>query len=411
VNPDTPDTPEIPDTLLRATGLTVGYRQPVLSNIDLEFGRGQFIALLGPNGAGKTTLLRTLSRHIEALAGKIEILGRDLRAIRPSELARAVAVCLTDNARPPLLSVGEFVALGRYPHTGFMGRLSASDVDIVRQALAAVAAGDLAERPVERLSDGERQKAVLARALAQEPKLMLLDEPTAHLDLKHRVEVMDILRSLCRAKGVTVLAALHDIDIAAKAADRVLLVGEGKVLGDGLPEAVLTGETVARLYDFGAASFDGRLGGIEFRGDGRAGKVFVIAGRGAGAPLFRLLSKKGLAIETGVLDDGDLDTFVANALGARTFVRQTRGGGPDPALAAALAALPGCDFAVDCGVAGNDAAALRERCAERGLPLFCLGVEKQRPPTDEEAARGVCADLAELSAAIDRSRGRRRAVA
>ena len=375
-------------SLLRSSRLTVGYHQPVVSDIDLDFGHGQFIALLGPNGAGKTTLLRTLSRHIKPLGGSIEILGRNAMNISALEMARVVSVCLTDNAKPPLLSVNEFVALGRYPHTGFMGRLSSHDVDVVNQSLAAVAAGDLADRLVEQLSDGERQKVVLARGLAQEPKLMLLDEPTAHLDLKHRIEVMGILRSLCRSQGLTVLASLHDIDIAAKVADRVLLVREGQVTDYGLPEAVLTGEKVASLYGFDAADFDSRLGGIEFRGDGTAGKAFVIAGHGTGAQLFRLLTKKGLSIETGVLNEGDLDAYVANALGAITHVRMAHADTPCRTLETALAALPACDFVVDGGARGPDADALRARAAEHGLMLLRLGENST--------------NLGELSSAIDR---------
>jgi iron complex transport system ATP-binding protein len=330
-----------------------------------------------------------------------------LNAIGALDLARDVSVCLTDNEKPPLLSVSEFVALGRYPYTGFMGKRSARDVEVVERSLDAVAAGDLAGRLVDQLSDGERQKVILARALAQEPKLMLLDEPTAHLDLKHRIEVLGILRSLCRARGLTVLASLHDVDIAAKVADRVLLVGEGRIRDYGLPEAVLTGEQVSRLYGLDAAGFDSRLGGIEFRGDGRAGRAFVIAGRGTGAASFRLLSKKGLSIETGVLNDGDLDAFVAGALGARAFVHKP-GDEPRQALAAALAALPGCDFVVDCGPADDDAKTLRARAAEHGLPFFSLA---GTPPAGMSASFRACADLAELSSAIDRLQDDRRRAA
>mgnify|MGYP000898108705 FL=1 len=384
------------ESILHSEGLSVGYRAPVLREVNLDFGSGQFIALLGPNGAGKTTLLRTLSRHLKPLAGKIEVLGRDLNTLSALELARLVAVCLTDNAKPPLLSVDEFVALGRYPHTGMMGRLSLHDAEIVERSLAAVTASGLSGRLVEQLSDGERQKVVLARALAQEPKLMLLDEPTAHLDLKHRIEVMGILRSLCRSHGLTVLASLHDIDVAAKVSDRVLLVQNGGIRDYGLPETVLTGETVAELYGFGDADFNRHLGSIEFRGDGKAGRVFVIAGRGRAAPVFRLLSKKGLAIETGLLRDGDLDAFVAAALGAKTYIRaeldELPAGGNGSSLEEAAQALAACDFIVDSGVRDAGAEALRQRAAASGLPVFRVagGAEKD----------GIT--LSELLAAIDR---------
>ena len=384
------------ENILHSEGLSVGYRAPVLREVNLDFGSGQFIALLGPNGAGKTTLLRTLSRHLKPLAGQIEVLGRDLDTLSALELARLVAVCLTDNAKPPLLSVDEFVALGRYPHTGMMGRLSVHDAEIVERSLAAVTASGLSGRRVEQLSDGERQKVVLARALAQEPKLMLLDEPTAHLDLKHRIEVMGILRSLCRSHGLTVLASLHDIDVAAKVSDRVLLVQNGGIRDYGLPETVLTSETVAELYGFGDADFNRHLGSIEFRGDGKAGRVFVIAGRGRAAPVFRLLSKKGLAIETGLLRDGDLDAFVAAALGAKTYVRaepdELPAGGNDSSLEKAAQALAACDFIVDSGVRDAGAEALRQRAAASGLPVFRVagGAEKD----------GIT--LSELLAAIDR---------
>jgi iron complex transport system ATP-binding protein len=387
------------EPILRTAGLAVGYRAPVLSGIDLNFGRGQFIALLGPNGAGKTTLLRTLSRHLQPLAGTIEVLGQDLNTLPALDLARIVAVCLTDNAKPPLLPVDEFVALGRYPHTGLMGRLSACDAKVVAQSLAAVAAGELADRLVEQLSDGERQKVILARALAQQPKLMLLDEPTAHLDLKHRIEVMSILRAQCRSQGLTVLAALHDIDLAAKISDRVLLVRDGGISDYGLPEAVLTSDRVAALYDLNTADFNRHLGSIEFHSDGRAGAVFVIAGRSHAAPLFRLLSKKGLAIATGVLDDGDLDAYVAAAIGARVFLRSTATA-EIGVVNAALAACAECDFIIDSGAAGVETDALRAHAAASGRPFLRLtDTANTHAPTG--GTERCYATLAELSSAID----------
>jgi iron complex transport system ATP-binding protein len=375
---------------VRCAGLEVGYRKPVLSGIDAEIPAGQFVALLGPNGAGKTTLLRTLSRHLKPLGGRVELGGRELATIPAIDLARLVAVCLTDTARPPLLSVAEYVALGRYPYTDFLGRLTPHDARVVEEALAAVAADGLADRMVEQLSDGERQKAVLARALAQEPRVMLLDEPTAHLDLKHRIEVMGILRGLCRSRGLTVIASLHDVDVAAKVADRVMLVKDGRMTAFGMPEAVLSAPAVAELYDFRAADFDARLGGIELRGSSANGRAFVAAGRGSGAAVFRLLAKHGFAISTGVLAEGDLDAFVADALGAECFVRPAAANGDDRTADAAFAALARCDFVVDCGLPDAPCRALIGAAVARGLPVYPAQAEGE--------------GLAVLAEAIDRRR-------
>jgi iron complex transport system ATP-binding protein len=356
--------------LIQSENLAVGYGFPVLSGIDLEIDSGQFVSLLGPNGSGKTTLLRTLSRHLAALEGRISLGGRDLAEHTALDLARTLAVVLTEKAAPPLLSVLEYVALGRYPHTGFLGRLAREDMEVVRRSLAAVKAAELAERWVDQLSDGERQKVVLARALAQEPKIMLLDEPTAHLDLKHRMEVMAILRGLCRDQGLAVLAATHDVDVAAKVSDQVVLVKDGRVAAAGSPEEVMSSAAIADLYDFGKASFSRDLGGMEIQSDGGAGRAFVLAGRGEGAVLYRLLARKGFALATAFPEENDLDAHVARALEARVIHRAELGSG---GLERALAILGECDFLIDAGGRtgnGDAGGELLRTALEHGQPVL-----------------------------------------
>lgn len=325
--------PSTQTAALTCHNLVVGYAEkPVISNINISFETGQFITLLGPNGAGKTTLLRTLSRHQPPLAGSIRVGEQPLEQLRQADLAKIMAVVLTDKITPPLFTAFQFVALGRYPHTGFLGRLTDKDKDVVLTALAAVHADDLSHRDFADLSDGERQKVLVARALAQEPQILLLDEPTAHLDLKHRLEVMAILRNLCRDKGITVIASLHDVDIAAKVSDRVALVKDGAITSWGSPEQILTSETVAVLYDFRTACFSHHLGSIEIRGEQYRGRVFVVAGMGKGASIYRMLAKRGYGISTGMLLSNDLDCYVASGLGAKcvsqspgsTFTEETR---------------------------------------------------------------------------------------
>lgn len=400
----TPNTPHI----LTCRDLTVGYKdKAVLKDLNLTFEAGRFISLLGPNGAGKTTLLRTLSRHLEPISGDIEMAGRPLAHMTAMDLAKFMAVVLTDKVSPPLLTVFEFVALGRYPHTDFLGRMGTVDHAAVQSALAAVHAEDLARRPFADLSDGERQKALVARALAQDPKLLLLDEPTIHLDLKHRMEVMAILRDLCREQGITVVASLHDVDVAAKVSDQVALVKNGTITAWGPPEAVLKRSTVAELYDFSGADFDHQLGSIELRGSGATGRIFAAAGMGSGAMVYRLLAKRGFAVSTGVLHENDLDYYVARSLGAEYTAQAPMETINGDTLAEAEKTLDNCDLVIDCGFAvgplnrGN--LELLDHALGTGKTVLSLrpcDCRQMSPPCDGGQWIG-CRDLAQLMEILD----------
>lgn len=373
--------------ILSCLHLNVGHKnRAVLSDIDISFEKGRFIALLGPNGAGKTTFLRTLSRHLSPLAGSITLKGKKIETFRALELARIMAVVLTDRIVPPLLTVFEFAALGRYPHTGVLGRLSGGDIASVNSALKAVHAEHLSDRHFSDLSDGERQKVLIARSLAQEPEIMLLDEPTVHLDLKHRIEVMSILRNLCRSRSITVVASLHDVDIAAKVSDHVALVKDGRILDYGHPETVLTGAAVAGLYDFNDAGFDRRLGSIELKGTGKKGKAFVLAGMGRGSLVYRVLAKQGYAISTGVVQTNDLDFFVAQSLGADIASSHPVDQDHGEVVSEAEKLMAECDFVIDCGFAANSVnrvnTVLLDMALRNGQTVFTLrqpGGEKFRP--------------------------------
>ncbi|MBN1628387.1 MAG: ABC transporter ATP-binding protein [Thermoleophilia bacterium] len=302
--------------ILRAENLSVGYgHHAVLRDIDIEMLRGQFVGILGPNGCGKTTLLRTIVRALSPLAGTVYLDARRLSEINQSDLAKQMAVVLTDRVAPGLLTVFDVVAMGRYPYTGFLGKLGDDDKQRVWDALNVVEAADLAHRHLSELSDGEAQKALIARALAQEPELIVLDEPTSHLDARHRVEVMRILRGLVVEKQVTVLTSLHDVDLSMKVCDLVVLVKGGRMLDFGPPEEVLAGNVISELYDMNRAGFSNQLGGIEFRG-AQGDQVFVVAGAGSGAPLYRVLTKHDMGLCTGILPENDVDFHVAVAVGA-----------------------------------------------------------------------------------------------
>ena len=230
---------------LELRGIEASYRghstsRPVLCGIDLRIEPGEMVALIGPNGAGKSTLLRLAGGVLRPSAGSATLLDRDLAGMRPREVAQQVAVVPQEGPIPIGLVVREMVGLGRTPYARLLLGSTAHDREMVDWALAVAGVGELAERFVDELSGGERQRVILARALAQEPRLLLLDEPTANLDLHHQVAMLELVRGLTRERGLAVLAAVHDLQLAALYCDRVALMHAGRVVSQGPPEAVLT---------------------------------------------------------------------------------------------------------------------------------------------------------------------------
>ena len=234
-----------PMLALDGVRVTLGGRE-VLAGVDLEVRRGELLGLVGPNGAGKTTLLRAATALLPA-QGSIAIAGRALGEHGRLELARTVAVVQQLPEAPPTMCAGELVLLGRNPHLRLLGRESARDLAIAERAMARAGCAELAERALETLSGGERRRTFIARALAQEPALLLLDEPTANLDPEAQGAIFELLRELC-ADGVAVLAVVHDLTLAAAYCDRIALLHRGRIVATGAPEQVLTNEAVGAVY-------------------------------------------------------------------------------------------------------------------------------------------------------------------
>ena len=304
--------------IIRTEKLQVGYgNKPVVTDINLDLLAGQFVGLLGPNGSGKSTILKTIIRLLAPLGGDVYLGDVKLHQLSNHDMAKTTAVVLTDPIMPGLLNVYDIVMLGRHPHTGFTGKPADDDHQKVLAALEMVNASNLKTRYFTELSDGEKQKVLLARALAQEPKLIVLDEPTSHLDARHRIEVLLILRQLTQGKGVTVVASLHDIDLAMKACDVVILVKDEHILACGTPEDMLTDNLVAELYTMEQATFSNKLGGVELRSQQGNGLIFVVAGSSSGSSLYRALAKHRFSIVTGILSESEIDFNVAQAIGAK----------------------------------------------------------------------------------------------
>ena len=236
------------ERFLHLHGLSVGYpTRKVLENIELEIEKGEILTLIGPNGAGKSTLLKSISGQLPLLAGSVLMQGQDLAKCDSKERARRIAVVLTEAVRPEYMTCREVCAAGRYPYTGRMGILRKEDEEAVDRAMARMKVEDLAERDFGAISDGQKQRVLVARALAQETPVLLMDEPTSYLDIRYRTELMETLRGLA-AEGKTILMSLHEIDLALEVSDRLLCVKEGGEVFCGTPQEVLTGERIRDLF-------------------------------------------------------------------------------------------------------------------------------------------------------------------
>lgn len=267
---------------LAARGLTIGYRsgkgqrKTVRSGIDITLYRGELASLIGLNGAGKSTLIRTLCRFQPSFGGEISVMGKDIYRYSTHELALTVGVVLTDRTNAGGLTVRELVALGRQPHTGFFGRLSEEDVRVVTDALAAVGISHKADSYVSELSDGERQRVMIAKALAQECPVIVLDEPTAFLDVTGRMDIMSLLHETARKQNKAVLLSTHDMDNALMFSDRILLLHSsvpgpaacclsdvsepaGTVVS-GSPEDLVLDGSLSRFFNSRGMDFDCRTG-------------------------------------------------------------------------------------------------------------------------------------------------------
>ncbi len=231
---------------LRKVSVTLGGRR-VVSEVTATVEEGEWVALIGPNGAGKTSLLRAVAGLLPC-DGTVSLLGTPLEALGRRERAQRLALVPQEPRTPPWLTVAEYVLMGRTPHLRPLASEGAADVEAASRALARLDLDDLVDRTLGTLSGGERQRVVVARALAQEASIVLLDEPTASLDIGHQQQALDLLDALRASEELTLVAAMHDLTLAAQYADRVLLLDAGRVVADGTPEAVLTESALARHY-------------------------------------------------------------------------------------------------------------------------------------------------------------------
>ena len=235
--------------MIELDNVSLGYdHRVILHDVNMKAKPGQILGLVGPNGSGKSTLIKGMARLIDPFSGHISIDGRDIKTIKRDELARLVATVPQDPALPAPFTAFEVVLMGRTPHLGLLRYEGGKDLAIAWQAMEATHTQFFAERRVSDLSGGERQRLIIARALAQQPKAMLLDEPTANLDINHQVEILNLVKSLCVEQGLTVIIALHDLNLAAQYCDWMVMLDGGKVYAEGTPRDILTAPNIRKVY-------------------------------------------------------------------------------------------------------------------------------------------------------------------
>ena len=299
--------PPLLQTMDLAVGYTAGSKRTatIASRLALEIPAGRLICLLGPNGSGKSTLLRTLSGLQPALAGRISIMGTDAAKLKPAQLARKISLVLTDPVRHSNLTVEALVSLGRYPHSGWLGVLDEEDRSIIAWAMQVTGIDSFYDRKVSTLSDGENQKVMLARALAQDTPLLMLDEPTAHLDLPSRIQLMRMLHQLARDTHKGILLSTHELDLALQVADEVWLMQmadprlqaaqAGTSLQKGAPEDLVLNGTFEATFEKDGIVFDKMTGNFRMHEGGKGGvRLF-----GEGAVAFwtrRALLRRGFTV-------------------------------------------------------------------------------------------------------------------
>lgn len=303
--------------------LSVGYGKRVLINdVTLSIEGGQILCLIGPNGAGKSTILKTITRQLKDLGGDVLLVGKDMKEMSVNEVAKTLSMVMTDRLHPELMTCREVVATGRYPYTGTLGILSEEDWAKVDEAMALVHADETRDMDFMQISDGQKQRVMLARALCQEPKVLVLDEPTSFLDMRFKLEILENISKLVRTRNIAVIMSVHELELAEKIADTIACVDGDKVSMVGRPREVFQGDYIQSLYGLKPECFDPLTGHIFFEGSKNTPKVFVISGGGSGIHAFSELQRREIPFAAGILGKEDMEYRFAVAGASQVLAKE-----------------------------------------------------------------------------------------
>ena len=250
---------------LETEKLSVGYDgKPLIRDVCLQVQRGKIVTLIGPNGSGKSTILKTIVGQLSKVSGTVLLEGAPMERCGQKEIAKRMAILMTERIHPELMTCYDVVSTGRYPYTGALGLLGKEDKRIVEESLELVHGRDMADRPFDAISDGQRQRILLARALCQTPEIIVLDEPTSYLDIRYKLELLTILKTMVREKNLAVLMSLHELDLAQRVSDTVVCVSGDRIDRMGPPEEIFSNDYIARLYHMEPGKYDSCFDTLEY---------------------------------------------------------------------------------------------------------------------------------------------------
>ena len=345
------------DAYISMDKLAVGYNgKAIIKDICIDIGKGEIVTLIGPNGAGKSTILKSITRQLSLISGKVWYGEKNLHKMTAKEVSTKMAVVLTERLKAELMTCYDIVASGRYPYTGKLGLLTEEDERMVDEAMAAVNATEFGPKDFNAISDGQKQRVLLARAICQDPEIIILDEPTSFLDVRYKLELLSILRNMAKKKGITVIMSLHEIDLAEKISDKIICVKGDHIYRYGTPEEVFEEEMIRDLYSIDNGFFDPLLGSIELPAptgdtDGEANaaepKVLVVSAGGSGIPVYRRLQKQNIPFIAGILSENDIDYQLARLLAAEVITTPAFEPISEEAFAKAMDAVARCDRVID----------------------------------------------------------------
>ncbi len=339
------------DYYFQMKDLSVGYNgNSLIRDINIGINKGEIVTLIGPNGSGKSTILKSITRQLKVVGGNVFFDDTSLLKLPYKELASKMAVVLTDRIKTELMTCHDIVATGRYPYTGRLGILTQEDECLVEEAMQAVHAQELGNRDFNAISDGQKQRVLLARAICQDPDVIVLDEPTSFLDVKYKLELLSILERMARQKKITVIMSLHEIDLAQKISDKIICVKGDAISHFGAPETIFREDIIRELYEIDNGSFDPCFGSIELPRPEGTPRVFVPAGGGTGIPVFRKLQKENVPFAAGVLYTNDIDYQLARILAMETVTEVPFQEISDEAFARACELMKSCERVIDTGV-------------------------------------------------------------